>query len=474
MFIGRKKELKRLSEFSERKTSALIVCSGRRRIGKSTLIEYFSKGKKFYEFYGLPPREGMTNKDQLTHFSTLLSTAFGTPLIYFDDWTAALLMLAKFTEHGQAIIFLDEISWMGQYDRDFPGKLKGIWDTKFKNNPELLLILCGSVSSWIQDNILNDKGFMGRISLNLHLNELPLSDANQFWRRNPNMSPFEKFKILAITGGIPRYLEEIQPEKSAEDNIKRLCFSPGAVLFEEFDKIFRDIFGKNAEEYKRIVLALVDGKIQPFELCDTLDTQPTGALSKKMDNLESCGFITRDYVYQNQKKSRKLSKYRLSDNYLRFYLKYIEPRKEQIRQGLFDDLHLEDLPGWNSILGLQFENLVLNNLKEIVARLDIAPSAILSASPYFQTKTLRKDSCQIDLLIDTKHSLYVCECKYRQQIGLEVIEEVKEKIKRLKVGKNVSIRPILIYLGDLSDRVRREGYFSQIISFEDLLSNESH
>ena len=178
MFVGRENELKLLRDFQKRRSAGLIVCRGRRRIGKSTLIEHFGSGKRFLEFYGLAPREGITNEDQLKHFGELMGTAFGVPAMLFASWHDALSTLAGLTKTGETIILLDEISWIASKDKDFAGRLKGIWDTQFKSNIRLILILCGSVTSWIDDNILNDKGFMGRVSLTITLDELPLADAN--------------------------------------------------------------------------------------------------------------------------------------------------------------------------------------------------------------------------------------------------------------------------------------------------------
>ena len=164
-----------------------------------------------------------------------------------------------------------------------------------------------------------------------------------------------------------------------------------------------------------------------------------------------------------------MSRYRLSDNYLRFYLKYIEPKRELIENGLYEQLFLDDLPEWPTIMGLQFENLVLNNLSSIQHILQISSSSILSAAPYFQNETKRHKSCQIDLLIQCRYSIYVCEIKFRQKINTDVIEEVKEKITRLKTSKEISIRPVLIYEGELSPQIERAGFFTHLISFNQLL-----
>ena len=468
MFFGREKELELLRDLKNRNVAGMVVCSGRRRIGKSTLIEHFGEKTKFFEFYGLAPRENLSNKDQLEHFGEQLGLNFNIPPMKFDNWNQALNTLAGLTSKGPLIIFLDEISWMAGKDKDFASKLKGIWDTKFKKNKQLLLVICGSVSSWIQDNILNDKGFMGRISLTLHLEELPLHEANKFWG-NQLVSSYEKFKILCVTGGVPRYLEEVQPKHTAEQNIKRLCFSKGGILVEEFYKIFRDIFEKKKEEYTSIVNELAEGR-EMSELCQRQGIRQTGGFSKKMNTLTASGFVAKDCVWAGAKKQPKHFKLRLKDNYLRFYLKYIRPKKELIDQGIYHELYLEDLPGWETMMGLQFENLVLNNLSSIIHLLKIPPSSILSAAPYFQRLTKRGESCQIDLLIQTKHTLYVCEIKFRTKISIDVIDEVAKKIHSLKTPKILSIRPVLIYEGELAPKVQQDDFFSHIISFNELLT----
>ena len=233
MFVGRNEELAQLARIKDLKKASLIVCRGRRRIGKSTLIEQFGQSvRRFLEFQGLAPREQLGNTDQLASFSQQLAAQIGLPPLLLRNWGEAFSLLARETEEGEALIFLDEISWMAAHDRDFVGQLKIIWDTKLKKNPDLILVLCGSVSSWIDRNILNSADFMGRVSLTLNLQELPLHQCHYFWGKNRNrISSSEKFRILSITGGIPRYLEEVDYKNSAEQNITDLCFNPSGILF---------------------------------------------------------------------------------------------------------------------------------------------------------------------------------------------------------------------------------------------------
>jgi AAA+ ATPase superfamily predicted ATPase len=470
MFVGREREIGLLREFGQRRTAGLVVCRGRRRIGKSTLIEEFGKHRRFLEFYGLAPREDLRNEDQLKHFGQQMGTAFGLPAMHFENWHEALATLAGLTVKGEVVILLDEISWMASKDKDFAGTLKGVWDTRFKKNDQLILFLCGSVTSWIDTNILNDKGFMGRVSLTLTVEELPLRSTNAFWKGGGHISAAEKLRLLCVTGGVPRYLEEIRPDQTAEQNIKRMCFSPGGLLFTEFDKIFKDIFGARSATFKRLVEALSGAPLEPGHLCRALGLKPTGSFSEMLAILEAAGMVARDFAWDTKGRKTALSKYRIRDNYLRFYLRYIEPVKEKVERGLFHDVHLESLPNWDTIMGLQFENLILNNLEAIIRILDISPESVVSAAPYFQRQTLRHRGCQVDLLIQTKNTFYVCEIKFQKRVSASISNEVTEKISAMPARNSYSIRPVLIHEGELAPGIKQSDVFCRMISGTDLLA----
>ncbi len=154
---------------------------------------------------------------------------------------------------------------------------------------------------------------------------------------------------------------------------------------------------------------------------------------------------------------------------MRFYLKYVAPHADTIEKGLFAIRDLEALPGFDVVMGLQLENLVVNNLHALLDRLDIPPGGVVSASPYFQNATRRQRACQIDLLVQTRSALFVCEVKFAKRVGIEVVSEVSEKVNRLAYPRGLSVRPVLIYLGALSPHVKDECYFDKILSLEDLL-----
>lgn len=475
-FIGRKNELEQLVDLLKLKIAIFIVIKGRRRIGKTRLLEEYSKNfDKVFVFSGLPPEESTTNESQLKEFLRQLTRQLPNENIIADDWSDLFWQLSKYTQKGRILIILDEISWMGSKDPDFLGKLKNAWDLYFKKNDQLAIAISGSASSWIEKNLLRSTGFVGRVSLNMTLEEMPLKDCLDFWNGKQHISVFNALKLLSITGGVPRYLELVRSDLPVETNIKNLCFTKGGMLFSEFDNIFHDLFSKRSFLYKRIVTILADGASEPKEICQKLGIKAGGDISEYLNDLVCAGFITRDYTWNIRLGSlAKFSQFRLKDNYSRFYLKYILPRKAKIEKKDYIDISLADLPAWNTIMGLQFENLVLSNRNLIKKALAINLSDIICDNPFFQHKTTKQLGCQIDYLIQTKlNTLFVCEIKFsKKTLGLSVVDELKEKINRLKVPKGFSCFPVLIHVSDVSDALEDSGYFTKIIDFTKLIESE--
>jgi len=339
-FIGREQEKSEFRAILAKKTSSLVTCQGRRRIGKGRFIRECAKGADvFLEFSGLPPRPGLTRKEQLTVFAEQLAKQSKAPRLALESWSNAFQLLAsQLPTKGTVVILLDEISWMGIGEPDFAGYVKNAWDELFSRRARTVVVLCGSMSSWIEENILNNTGFVGRWSWQFRLRPLALRECQQFWgRAGSRISTTEKLRFLAVTGGIPRYLEELDPRQTAEQNIARLCFHPGGMFYNEFDSIFHDIFNRKAPTYREIVCALVDGAKGVDEISQRIGRERGGSLSQALLELVSSGFLQKDVSSRlscvvtkaKSPQSRQL-RYRLSDNYLRFYLKYVEPHRDQI------------------------------------------------------------------------------------------------------------------------------------------------
>ena len=468
-FIGRKKELESLKGLIQKKSASLVVIRGRRRIGKSRLAEeYAATFSKAYILSGIPPEPGVTAEMQREEFLRQLQE-FRLPIYRSDDWGNLFYDLAQECKTGRVLVVLDEITWMGSQDPSFLPKLKTTWDRYFKQNPQLIMILSGSNSAWISKNILSSTGFFGRVSLRLLLEELSLPECNMFWEGlSGTVSAYEKFKILSVTGGIPRYLEELRPDLSAEANLQRLCFDAEGLLFREFDQIFHDLFQKKGSFYKQIVENLINAPLSTIELAEKLGRSRGGDLSNALKELMESGFLARNYIWSLATGKRlDSSHYRIRDNYLRFYLKYILPHKEQI-----ESTQLQRLPhGWLSIMGIQFENLVVNNGSLVCKILGISPDDLLIANTYIQTAGARKRGCQIDYLIQTRFRyLYACEVKFRQEaVGTDVIKEMEEKLRCLQLPRGFSCRPVLIHVNGVTEEVMDSGYFARIIDLSELL-----
>jgi AAA+ ATPase superfamily predicted ATPase len=195
-----------------------------------------------------------------------------------------------------------------------------------------------------------------------------------------------------------------------------------------------------------------------------------GSLTEALEDLSSSGFIAGDRAFDPMTgKEGRMTRYRLSDNYLRFYLKYVAPHRAKIEKGLYANKALETLPNWDVIMGLQFENLLLSNLDAVRAELGIGMVPLLNAGAYTQTATKRRRGCQIDLLLRTKRSVYVVEAKFRERIRKSVVEEIREKVERLDVSKKTPVRTALIYQGELEAGIEEDDGIDFLIPFERLL-----
>jgi len=474
MFIGRQNELRGLEALRQKKTASLVCILGRRRIGKSILVEQFSKPfKKKLFFQGLGPDEDADLKIQLKHFSKQLSEQTNTREKHFVDWEDAFNGLTEYIKKNEVLIFFDEISWMAQGDRNFAAKLKDSWDRKIKKNPNAILILCGSVSAWIQDNILQNANFEGRISLKIELKELSWIEINEFLRKKGgHFHGLEKILLASVTGGVPKYLEEIYAHESVENNLLRLCFDPSGILFNDYEYIFSSVLGRRTKTMEKIIRQCLTLKLTPSELSKKIKQPLNGDLTRNLQILDLSGFLSRDVMFLPNGKMAKISNLRVKDNYLRFYLKVIEPLKQKILKGGKRLQSLHDIKGFDGILGLQFENLILQNRDLIQRELQISDSQLVCSAPFLQRKTSEnKGACQIDLMIQTSLDvIFVCEIKCLKSIGKSILHEMKKKISTLELPKRTSIKPVLIYEGEIADSARDEieQYFFKIIHFSSI------
>jgi hypothetical protein len=379
-----------------------------------------------------------------------------------------LTALAHEVNNGPIIIVFDEINWLGHNDPTFLNVLKQVWDQHLSKKKNLILILSGSITTWINREILTDTKFLGRISLAMNLKELNLTECNHFFGTKRNkISAMDKLKILSMTGGVPKYLEEIIPNHSSDENILQLAFTPEGLLFREFDQLFRDVYNKRTNIYQEIIKSLLNGPKTQSEIVKGLNKTSSGVYSDYINELDAIGFIRKDPSWNILSGNiKRKAHYRIADNYLRFYLQFIAPKITAIKKSM-----ITKLPPISSKLGFQFENMVINNSHYIFQELSIDNNSIIAAGPYFQNKTTTQEGCQIDFLIQTKQKvLYICEIKFSvNKIGSKIISEVDNKIKKLKTPSNFSIRAVIICVNEVTNEVKDAEYFDHIINYSDFI-----
>ena len=474
-FFGREDELKDLMALWGKRSGSLVTCRGRRRIGKSTLIEVFAQRSKarFIRIEGVRPKTEYSDRTELQTFARELAAQTRAEDSVPDNWLKAFIRLDReINDKEKTVVLLDEVSWLGHYEETFADLVKIAWDGYWSKHDRLIVVVCGSVSGWIKEHFVDNGAFFGRRSLDLVVKELPLRECVKFWGRSAaRIDAREMIDVLFVTGGVPRYLKEIAPGASASSNIARLAFCPNSILRIDFDEMFSDVITKLPTLSGKIVRALVKRPLSVSETAEAVNAGKGGKIGEALEQLEDAGLVASDAGNNPETGSpMREVRYRLKDNYARFYLRYIEPKKAIIDAGAYRFVSLDALDGWDSVMGLQFENLVLNHYPALIDPLHIGNSLIESAAPYSRRrKGDGTEGLQIDLLIQTRHSNFVVEIKRRREIGMEVVAEVKRKLDKLSTPRGKSARTALVYDGNLAPVVETDGFFDAIIPFRELM-----
>ena len=473
-FFGRESQLADLQALWGKRVASLCTCRGRRRIGKSTLIERFAElsDARFIKIEGVKPKSNYDNDTELKAFAQQLSALTGSDDTPPSNWLNAFLRLDREIRHNvRTVVLLDEVSWLGYYDEMFADTIKIAWDNHWKKHDRLVVVLCGSVSGWIKENIIDNGAFLGRRSLDMEVRELPLVQCAKFWGNTvERIDAREIIDVLSVTGGVPRYLEEVDPGLSADENIRKMAFRAKSTLRTDFDEMFLDAITRQPQLSGRVIRCLVGGAMSVTEVAHELGMEKGGKISDALELLKEAGLVALDAGRNPETGGRQRERrYRLKDNYSRFYLKYIEPEKDTIDDGSYAFVGLDALDGWESVMGYAFENLVVNNYPDLIAPLHLGNALIESAAPFRRTGSGNGRGVQIDLLLQTRRALYVVEVKRQREIGRDVIREVEEKVARIERPADKSIRTALVYDGHLAPIVEVDNYVDAIVPFRTLL-----
>lgn len=408
--IGREKEKSVIERCLDSGRPEFLVVYGRRRVGKTFLIKQFFNGS--FAFYATGVN-GIKTKGQLKAFHESLKEYGSNEKMPPDDWMEAFSRLKRLLaaenvkrdpQSGKRVIFLDELPWMDTARSDFKAALDWFWNSWASAEADILLIVCGSATSWIIDNILESKGgFYNRITNKIHLMPFTLGETEKLFNANGIvMTRNQMVESYMIFGGIPYYLNLFDSRISLSQNVDELVFKENGQLRYEYSALLGSLFKNPAPHYE--IIRLLAGKKSGMtrnEMISGGKLSNGAGLTKALLELEQCGFIRKFTSFSVEK---NCASYQLTDPFILFSLHFLSDGKSSSWVN-----HI-NTPAYYAWRGNAFEIVCLNHIPQIRQSLGI--SGIESAEYSWRSKK-SKPGAQIDLLIDRKDGVInLCEMKY--------------------------------------------------------------
>jgi len=395
----------------------------------------------------------------------------------FDLLTTAITKIPK---NQKIVLFFDELPWIATKKSGAITALEYFWNRYWSNNAQIKLIVCGSAASWIIKKIIKNRGGLhNRITRKIKLSPFNLQETYAYLQHIKYICSYQQVvKLYMVMGGVPFYLKNLNRNYSIDQNIEKLFFNANGILFDEFNEVFSSLF-ENEEQYKEIIIFLANHKngIQRsiIEQNNKL-TGKGGNLTKRLQDLEYAGFIA-SYIPFGHKKMGIF--YRLNDEYCLFYLKWIQPIKNKLQQGLIAKYwkRIVDTPEYFSWLGYSFESICYKHINKLKQALKIDESSVASPWRYIPKKgSLERgeQGAQIDLLFERDDdAITICEIKYTEQpfaIDKQYAHNLTRKIavfrKITRINKQIFI--VMISANGLKKTIYSEEIINNIITLEDL------
>ncbi|RKY47083.1 MAG: ATP-binding protein [Candidatus Neomarinimicrobiota bacterium] len=435
MFVDREFEQGFLNERYNSDRAELIIIYGRRRVGKTRLLQEFVRDKK--HLYLMAD----VSENVLDSFSRVISKKYG--FVRFENWDDFFEFLHSIARE-RVVVVIDEFQYLYRVDKAFPTILQRWWETL--KNSKIMLILCGSIISTIYKISLGyGSALYGRKTAELEVKPLKFVEIKNFF---PRYSPKELVEVYAVLGGVPRYLEEFDYLADIASNIKskilnRTSFlynEPLNLLFEEF-KDYSRYFG---------ILNAIAGGATTFSEISSKSKVPQNKLSKYLMTLERIGIVKRIYPVTERKAKRTV--YKLSDNFYRFWFRYVYPNRSFLEMDEVDPV-LEEIRGdFNAFVGLAFEDIVIEMLSK----------------KYKAGRWWYKD-VEIDVVGIRKDEVVFFEVKWRDlsyKEALKILDKLEEKSELVKIdGK----RKYGIVARKIREKEKLEGYF--VYDLDDLIKS---
>ena len=476
--IGREKEIRELHDLYNSGNAEFIAIYGRRRVGKTFLVDEALKGKITFRHAGLSPVDEQNRKNnlkaQLTHFFFSLQMQGMKGGKCPSSWMEAFYMLEQLLEkkskdNKRQVVFIDELPWLDTPRSGFMTAFEGFWNTWGCHRDNLMLVVCGSASSWMLDNLINNHGGLyGRTTYEIKLHPFTLTECEEYFRgKGIRLSHYDIVQSYMIVGGIPYYLGYMKKGLSLAQNIDQLFFADGAKLHDEYDRLFASVFS-NPEQMKRIV-QLLAGRRLGFTRKDILSKtglDDCGSSTRMLKALEMSDFI-RPYVPFG--KSLREVYYKLIDPFCLFYLKFVHTRKEMDPEFWMHNVTSASINSWR---GFAFEEICFNHVDKIKKALNIL-GVSSRQSGWAVIGDDDTEGGQIDLLIERKDNVVnMCEMKfYSELITISKAYHAKLVHRQNLLMKNLSrktvVLPVLVTTEGLAYN-EYSGIFQNVVIIDDL------
>jgi len=396
--VGRYAEQTALQQYVASDKAEFVAVYGRRRVGKTFLVKEFFKQSFTFYVTGLA---NATKDEQLKNFNASLSHYGGMPYPQVQSWMDAFRQLIYLLEHtkgsSKKVIFIDELPWLDTPRAGFITALEFFWNSWASSRPDILLIVCGSATSWMINKLIKDHGGLHhRVTRRMPIEPFTLSECETFLRqRKIVMDRRSIVECYMIFGGIPFYLDMIDRERSLAQNVDKLFFSKNGALRDEFSILYASLF-KHSENHVSVIAAL--GKKAKGLTRDEIMKESQlqgGGLTNVLEELEQCGFVRK---YRSFEKKAKYPIYQLIDFCTLFHLHFVRGNtaSPHFWASLTDNARRR---AWS---GYAFEQVCLMHEAQIRHKLGIS-GVMTSVASWRSLKSL--PGAQVDLVIDRGDSV---------------------------------------------------------------------
>ena len=449
-------------------------------MGKTHLVREFFSGKGWY--FELTGQKDASLKEQLGNFGKIFSQTFlnDIPIERPKRWKDAFALLTrqleKIPRSKKCIVFLDELPWLGRQRSGLIQALDYYWNRYWSRIDHLTLVVCGSAASWMLDQLVNAKGGLyNRVTRVILLKPYSLGGAAKFLSsRGIRLSNKQLCDLYMVFGGVPFYLKQISKGMSTTQAINKLCFQSEGLLYGEFERLFSSLFDHSDIHVKIIrAVAAKRGGLSRVELIETLKMTSGGTFNQYLFELEAAGFLQ---AYVSYEKKKKDAVFRVVDEYVLFYLRWIEPiKKKTITSGRSYWQAKSKTPAVLAWAGYAFEIICLKHVDKIRLALDLEGIACEVGSWRFVAKKgSRESGAQVDLLFDREDGVVtLCEIKYSDKLFVVEKGYAKDLAHKIAVFEkhrltDKRVELVMITFAGMRDTIWSEDLIVNDVIFEEL------